>query len=191
MSVSKRLRYEILRRDSHTCRYCGESAPDVKLAIDHVIPVALGGPDDPGNLVTACEACNSGKSASSPDAPIVEDVSTKAVKWAMAIQRVVEEECERLDHKDQLIDYFDGEWYGRHEIPRYKSWQYELPDDWDETVWRFYGLGLRVPMLDDAIDIAHKSNAKNKFRYFCGVCWTKIRAIQDAAFEIVEADDGA
>ena len=28
MAVSKRLRYEILRRDNHTCRYCGASAPD-------------------------------------------------------------------------------------------------------------------------------------------------------------------
>ena len=41
MAVSKRLRYEILRRDNHTCRYCGESAPDVKLTIDHVVPVSL------------------------------------------------------------------------------------------------------------------------------------------------------
>lgn len=41
MSVSKRLRFEVLRRDNHTCRYCGSSAPEVKLTIDHVVPVAL------------------------------------------------------------------------------------------------------------------------------------------------------
>lgn len=35
MPVSKRLRYEVLRRDSHTCRYCGGAAPDVKLTVDH------------------------------------------------------------------------------------------------------------------------------------------------------------
>jgi 5-methylcytosine-specific restriction endonuclease McrA len=29
--VSRRLRLEVLRRDGHTCRYCGAQAPDVKL----------------------------------------------------------------------------------------------------------------------------------------------------------------
>lgn len=38
MAVSKRLRYEILRRDEFTCRYCGRRAPDVQLTIDHVVP---------------------------------------------------------------------------------------------------------------------------------------------------------
>lgn len=63
MAVSKRLRYEILRRDNHTCRYCGASAPDVPLRVDHVTPVALGGTDEPSNLVTSCEPCNSGKTS--------------------------------------------------------------------------------------------------------------------------------
>ncbi|MFF8482376.1 HNH endonuclease [Streptomyces antibioticus] len=63
MAVSKRLRYEIFRRDNHTCRYCGASAPNVPLRVDHVTPVALGGSDKPENLVTSCEPCNSGKSS--------------------------------------------------------------------------------------------------------------------------------
>lgn len=36
MAVSKRLRYEILRRDNHTCRYCGGAAPDVVLTEDAI-----------------------------------------------------------------------------------------------------------------------------------------------------------
>lgn len=27
MAVSKRLRHEVMRRDNHTCRYCGGGAP--------------------------------------------------------------------------------------------------------------------------------------------------------------------
>ena len=57
MPVSKRLRYEILRRDNHACRYCGGTAPDVVITVDHVVPVALGGSDDAGNLVAACKDC--------------------------------------------------------------------------------------------------------------------------------------
>lgn len=90
MSVSKRLRFEVLRRDNHTCRYCGVAAPDVKLTVDHVIPVALGGLDDPSNLVAACGPCNSGKTSSSPDAPIVADVEQDALRWSKAMDRAAE-----------------------------------------------------------------------------------------------------
>lgn len=74
MAVSKRLRYEILRRDNHACRYCGATAPQVKLNVDHVIPTSLGGNDKPSNLVTACADCNSGKTSSLPNAEPVSDV---------------------------------------------------------------------------------------------------------------------
>lgn len=191
MSVSKRLRYEILRRDNNTCRYCGESAPDVKLTIDHVTPVSLGGSDEPENLVAACPDCNAGKAASSPEAPLVADVSNKAIRWSKAIQQAAMNEAARLDQKQQLTDYFYDEWHHRNGYQQCHARRYELPTDWAETVWRFYLLGLNVTLLDDAIDIAQPSQAYDKFKYFCGVCWTKVRALQDQAFAIVEANDGA
>lgn len=191
MSVSKRLRYEILRRDDHTCRYCGESAPDVKLTIDHVVPVSLGGSDEPNNLVAACPDCNAGKAASNPDAPLVANVSDKAVRWAAALARAVDIESEKLRIKSELAEYFEGEWFYRHEIQRYEMRKFDLPPGWEDTVWRFYKLGISGWLLDDAIDVAHSSRAGDKFRYFCGVCWAKVRKLQDTAFDIVEADDGA
>lgn len=56
-----RARFDVLVRDNYTCRYCGRQAPNVVLHVDHVIPVAKGGTDDPDNLVTACYDCNEGK----------------------------------------------------------------------------------------------------------------------------------
>lgn len=61
-SESMRLRFLILERDQFTCRYCGRKAPDVQLAVDHVVSIADGGPDAIENLVTACQDCNLGKS---------------------------------------------------------------------------------------------------------------------------------
>ena len=55
------LRWQVLKRDDFTCRYCGRSAPDVVLHIDHVQPRSAGGSDDPSNLVVACAACNIGR----------------------------------------------------------------------------------------------------------------------------------
>lgn len=59
--VTPTMRFAVLRRDKFTCRYCGHSAPDVKLAVDHVIPFSKGGKCAMENLVTACQECNAGK----------------------------------------------------------------------------------------------------------------------------------
>jgi len=60
--ISKKLRFETFKRDSFTCQYCGRKAPDVVLHLDHITPVSKGGTNDPLNLVTSCQECNSGKS---------------------------------------------------------------------------------------------------------------------------------
>ena len=60
--ISKKLRFEVFKRDSFTCQYCGESAPNVILEVDHIEPVSKGGTNDILNLVTSCFDCNRGKS---------------------------------------------------------------------------------------------------------------------------------
>ena len=62
-TVSKKVRYEVFKRDGFKCTYCGHSAPDVVLQVDHRHPVADGGTNDMLNLTTACESCNLGKGA--------------------------------------------------------------------------------------------------------------------------------
>jgi len=39
-AISKKLRFEVYKRDKFTCQYCGRKAPDVILEIDHINPVA-------------------------------------------------------------------------------------------------------------------------------------------------------
>lgn len=62
-SISKKLRFEVFKRDSFTCQYCGRKAPDVVLEIEHVQPVSAGGDADILNLLTSCTECNAGKGA--------------------------------------------------------------------------------------------------------------------------------
>ena len=59
--ISKSTRFEVFKRDSFTCQYCGKSAPDVVLEVDHINPVSKGGDNDISNLITACFDCNRGK----------------------------------------------------------------------------------------------------------------------------------
>jgi len=57
---------EAVMRDARgICHICGEGAAD---AIDHIVPVAWGGSDDPRNLAPAHTSCNSRKRDARPDA---------------------------------------------------------------------------------------------------------------------------
>ena len=60
--ISKKIRFEVFKRDSFACQYCGKSAPDVVLNVDHIKPVAKGGSNGITNLITSCFDCNAGKS---------------------------------------------------------------------------------------------------------------------------------
>jgi HNH endonuclease len=60
-AISKTLRFEVFKRDSFKCQYCGAEAPNVLLHIDHIKPVAEGGTNELTNLITSCMPCNLGK----------------------------------------------------------------------------------------------------------------------------------
>lgn len=62
-AIPKRVRFEVFKRDSFTCQYCGAKAPGVILQCDHIHPVAGGGGNDILNLLTSCRDCNGGKGA--------------------------------------------------------------------------------------------------------------------------------
>jgi hypothetical protein len=62
-AIPKKLRFEVFKRDSFTCQYCGKSAPDIILEVDHIHPVSRGGEEDITNLITSCFDCNRGKGA--------------------------------------------------------------------------------------------------------------------------------
>jgi len=113
-SIPKRIRFEVFKRDSFTCQYCGASAPDVLLQIDHIKPVADGGTNDITNLVAACAGCNAGKGARNLD-----DSST--VKRRKAQLDELQERREQLEMmtewmaglqglKEQAVDHLAEYW---------------------------------------------------------------------------------
>lgn len=59
--VTERDIRRLLTRYDHRCAYCG-TRPE-RLHLDHVIPLKRGGRHSIGNLVPACQPCNSSKSA--------------------------------------------------------------------------------------------------------------------------------
>lgn len=52
----------VLKRDQHTCGYCGERASTV----DHVLPLSRGGLNTWTNTIAACRDCNARKANRTP-----------------------------------------------------------------------------------------------------------------------------
>jgi len=57
-------RKNVLKRDHHTCQYCGSRD---RLTIDHIRPKSRGGRDTWENLVAACVTCNNRKGDMTPE----------------------------------------------------------------------------------------------------------------------------
>lgn len=182
MAVSKRLRFEILRRDNYTCRYCGANPEDRELRVDHVVPVALGGKDEPTNLVTACDPCNTGKSSIAPDSELVADVEEKALLWGRAYALAIERRALVREAEREVVAAFETEWMHRYTVAL------PLGNDWEQTVIRFVQRGLSMDELEDAIDIAYTApiRADSVWKYFCGVCWRKLEDLERHARHLID-----
>lgn len=174
MPVSKRTRFEVLRRDNYICRYC--HSQDVPLTVDHVTPITLGGSDDPSNLVAACRDCNAGKTSTSPEEHLVTQVDEDAVRWAAAMRVAAERmEKERLAEAN-YADAFLEAWTATY-----------LPSDWEGSIRQMRQAGLPLTELLDAVDVAMSARyVDSRFRYFCGVAWRKVARLQDFAREVID-----
>lgn len=114
-SLSKKARFEIFKRDSFTCQYCGRQPPDVVLVIDHINPVKEGGDNDELNLITSCVDCNQGKGARKLN--VISNRPDADLKWLEIQQEIVElrryqfAKAERDRLHRQIIDGFQSKWW--------------------------------------------------------------------------------
>lgn len=114
--ISKKTRFEVFKRDSFTCQYCGSSSPDVVLHVDHIKPVSKGGTNRITNLITSCLSCNLGKSATE----LSDDSVMKKKKQQLDILQERKEQLELMmewengllnleeDKISQLADYWES-----------------------------------------------------------------------------------
>lgn len=172
MAVSKRVRFEVLRRDKYTCRYC--RATDTELTIDHVTPVALGGNDHPDNLVAACRDCNAGKSSTNPDAPTLEPLTDAAIAYekarAKVVRRKARESKKRHDEQQKVL------WRWESNFGHYPT----MSEDWRKSVNTWLGRGLTVERICEAIDITAGRDlpAARAYSYMAKICWNWITELE-------------
>lgn len=176
-STGKRLRFEVFKRDEFTCQYCGAHPPAVVLVVDHINPVAAGGDTEINNLITACEPCNQGKSdrpLTSVPMPLADKMEDLAEREAQieGYREIMDARAARLEDDswrvaDALTPGSSATGFDRRQFASIK---------------RFVdAIGLHATL--DAAEIAYAHVTRSdyqRFRYFCGVCWNRIRRGDDA-----------
>lgn len=192
MTISKVLRYQILRRDNHACRYCGEVAPDVELTVDHVLAAALGGTDDPSNLVASCKDCNAGKAATSPDQALVDQVSEEAIRWAQAVRVAADKALERFEEIRAQREQFRSAWDAWTYNQGKTRYNFPLPSTWEGSIDSMLARGLPMELLLECVRITMSRpnvTVDKRFTYFCGVAWRKVNEIDEAAKRVFNGND--
>lgn len=198
--IPRAVRYQVLRRDNHACRYCGATAPEAKIVVDHVTPVALGGTNDPTNLVAACQPCNAGKAATPPDAQMVADVSAEALRWARARKFAADQLAEHdeiLEHNTKEVFNYCCDWFI--DILDLKGpqvgWGPNDNCDPEHSIRVWLQRGLHPDDIAHFIqhEVAPRSGWLVERRiplwnYTASLCWKRIREIDDLTMEIVRSE---
>jgi hypothetical protein len=185
VAVSKRTRFEVFKRDGFACQYCGRTPPAVTLEADHIHPASEGGPDDMDNLVTACFDCNRGKSdvlLSSLPAPLSQ-VMEEAAERRAQLEAYNQFLQEGRATEDERVERLGVVWYDAIALP-HETGQYVFGAPRRASVRAFL---RRLPLaeVEEAMELAQArvfvalgGHDEKRWRYFCGVCWNKIRAAE-------------
>ena len=171
-SITKTKRFEVFKRDLFTCQYCGNSPPKIVLEIDHINPVSDGGDNSIDNLIAACFDCNRGKGARLLDT-LPETLNQKMLiqqeksEQLKQYEKLLKAEKRKLNRKIDKIENIFNSYFE----------DYKFTDKFRNDTGRLLKL-LPLSEAEDAMELAcinkyHDSGYALK--YFCGVCWRKIK----------------
>lgn len=175
-ALSKKIRFEVFKRDAFTCQYCGKTPPKVVLEIDHIHPVSEGGDNDIDNLLSACFDCNRGKGAGLLTT-IPAAVNEKA--------GVIAERMEQLKAFEELKKakkrYENRQIKAVEKIFSECFEDYHFSKNFKESVRKFLK-ELPPSEVRESMDIAcaRMVEPERAIKYFCGICWQKIKGDNNA-----------
>jgi hypothetical protein len=142
-ALTKKTRFEVFKRDSFTCQYCGRSSPDVVLNADHIVPIAEGGANEVLNLITACFECNAGKSDRKLDDSAVVRKQIEQLKEINARREQIQMIAEWRRGLKSVEDHLREAWQITLSPAGKKKFRASL---------RKYGLNLVLESLDKSAD---------------------------------------
>lgn len=178
VALSKMVRFEVFKRDSFKCQYCGRSAPEVVLHVDHIRPVSKGGTNDIFNLITSCSDCNNGKGARKlSDASMLEKQKKQLDELnekREQLEMMMDWRKELASEQDQLFDFA---------VDRYeKTFRVKLlPEGLKIIRGQIHQFGIDEVLKSIEITSMRNIDSSGMLSYMAGVCWNRKRqAAEDA-----------
>lgn len=169
--ISKKVRFDVFKRDLFICQYCSAKSPDVPLEIDHIIPISKNGTNAIENLITACFDCNRGKSNG-----LLESVPHKTAERLERMKIAQEQYKYFLKHLKIQEKIIEDAINQVQEVFRRFYDEYVFSNTFRISVKKFIK-NLGVNVVKDAMETACVKNLpmEQTSKYFCGICWAKIR----------------
>ncbi len=170
--LSKKIRFDVFKRDLFCCQYCGNYPPTVVLEVDHIIPVSKKGTNDIDNLITSCFDCNRGKSDNELNVLPQKTVDKIAVLQEKELQfkeyhKLVRSIEKRLNGEVELVNNIFSSCFP----------EKEFSETFKRSVKHFIKkLGLKN--VSDAMERAAGRVPDSSFgalTYLCGICWNMIK----------------
>lgn len=171
-SISKKLRFDIFKRDGFTCQYCGRNPPLVILEVDHIIPVSKKGTNNIDNLTTACFYCNRGKRDGrltvmpNTTAERILIIKEKEDQYRAYQKAVKQTETRILNEFSQLNQTFSTYFPGKGLVEKF----------YHSSAKNFLiKLGAVEVISSLHIACSRINEPEHCVQYFCGICWNKIK----------------
>ena len=183
MSISKKIRFEIFKRDGFTCQYCGKHPPEVTLEVDHINPKSKKGTDDINNLITACFDCNRGKSnikltripsSLNDNIEVLKERENQYAEYNKILCKIDRRVNAEILEVTKLYENSFSNWI--------------INETFKQTTLKKFIEKLGVREVLDAMNISCiKFKGSKQFyqtgisaneaaiKYFCGICWNKIK----------------
>ncbi len=171
-SLTKKIRFEVFKRDNFICQYCGKTPPNITLEIDHLIPISKGGDNDINNLIISCFDCNRGKSnielktipnSIKDNYDILKEKQLQLKEY----QKLIRQVNKAIEKDINIISEAYTEWFPN----------YILSEKFKKSTVKMF---LQKIPSNYVLDAMHNSCSKindkdNSIRYFCGICWSIIK----------------
>ena len=177
------MRFEVFKRDGFKCQYCGNSAPDVVLHVDHIKPVKDGGDNNITNLITSCADCNLGKGARllsdkslvSKQRKQLQELSEKReqlkmmMEWREELLKLEDEKTQYLKNKFETLTNRIVTDYGVIELSKLlKKFPFEMLLDAIDASTSQY-----LVLKDDCVSEYTSESASKAFLYIERICRCK------------------
>lgn len=176
MSLSKKIRFGVFKRDNFCCGYCGSHPPGVVLEVDHIQALSNGGTDDLNNLITSCFGCNRGK----------KDIALSNIPPTLSenMERMLEKKAQLAAYNREVKKSIQKK---RREISAVESvFVSHFPKRMFTESFRTVSVArflqsISVEMLKEFMEIAclrFLRAPSSAVLYFCGICWKEIKGLR-------------